>query len=87
MCFYSKHVRVLNSLFLCFCSVVSGLGFLGCVCMHMLLACVHILVVCVCIQMSYVHMPCVCAHILLPRNSNSSYVGFSFVLSTYLAFV
>ena len=87
MCFYFEHVSLLNSLFLCFCSVVSGLGFLGYVYMHMLLACVHILVVCVRIQMSCVHMPYECARILLPKNSNSPYVGFSFVLSTCLAFV
>ena len=47
MCLYSEHVRLLNYLILCFCFVFFKLGFLGRVCVCMLLACVHILVVCV----------------------------------------
>ena len=33
-----KHVRLLDLKFLFCCSYVSGLGFLGCVCIHMLAA-------------------------------------------------
>ena len=44
-----KHVRLLDLKFLFCCSYVSGLGFLGRVCIHMLAAWARIHKVCVCI--------------------------------------
>ena len=85
--FIFEHVRLLVSLFSCFCSIVYGLGFLGHVCVHMLLVCICILVVCICIQMGCVHILYVCERILLPRDLNTFcllFLCFIYMFNLYL---